>query len=85
MKLGFIGTGKMGYNIVLRLKKKGHKVIAHNRSPEPLYELHDRGINVAFSLDDLVLRMESPRILWLMVSSTAVGKVIDEDGRQSFA
>jgi 6-phosphogluconate dehydrogenase len=76
MRLGLIGTGKMGYNMVLRLKKRGYNIIAHNRSPEPLYELHDNGIDVAFTLDDLVIQLESPRILWLMVSSSAVDNVL---------
>jgi 6-phosphogluconate dehydrogenase len=77
MRIGLIGTGKMGYNMVLRLKKKRYRVIAHNRSPEPLYKLHDMGIDVAFTLEDLVVQLQSPRILWLMVSSNAVGKVLD--------
>jgi 6-phosphogluconate dehydrogenase len=33
MKLGYIGLGKMGKNMVLRLLEQGLEVVAWNRSP----------------------------------------------------
>ncbi len=35
MQIGIIGLGKMGMQIARRLHKKGHRVVAWNRSPDP--------------------------------------------------
>ena len=35
MQLGYIGLGKMGFQMAERLLEKKHTVIAFNRSPEP--------------------------------------------------
>jgi 6-phosphogluconate dehydrogenase len=77
MEIGFVGTGTMGYNMVLRLSKKGHKVLAHNRSPEPLYKLHKSGINVAFTFEELFYGLKSPRAIWLMIPAGEVTKVLE--------
>ena len=34
MQLGFVGLGKMGLNMVTRLVRGGHEVVAYDRSPE---------------------------------------------------
>lgn len=39
MKLGFIGLGKMGSRMVLKLLEEGHEVVVWNRSKEPVAEL----------------------------------------------
>ena len=39
MKMGFIGLGRMGKNIVLNLLEHDIEVVAWNRSPEPREEL----------------------------------------------
>src|SRR3989344_690597 len=39
MKVGFIGLGKMGSRIVLKLLKEGHTVVVWNRSKEPIERL----------------------------------------------
>jgi len=36
MELGFAGLGRMGGNMVERLLRRGHRVVAYNRNPEPL-------------------------------------------------
>src|SRR6266550_3866366 len=38
MEIGIIGLGRMGGNMVSRLLKKGHRVVANNRSPGPIKE-----------------------------------------------
>lgn len=75
MKLGYIGLGRMGKNMVLRLLENGQEVVAWNRSPEPLKEVTAAGATGAASLEDLIKKLEAPRIIWLMLTA---GEVIDE-------
>ena len=43
MELGFIGLGRMGMNMVIRLVQGGHRVVVYNRSPEKVREAEARG------------------------------------------
>ena len=36
MELGMIGLGRMGLNMTIRLRHGGHRVVAHNRTREPI-------------------------------------------------
>lgn len=49
MKIGLIGTGKMGKAMALRLLEKGHSVSVWNRTPDKLAELRSAGAEVADS------------------------------------
>ncbi len=75
MKIGYIGLGKMGKNMVFHLLEQGIEIVAFNRSPEPLQEVEKAGAKAAQSLEDLVLKLESPRIIWLMLPA---GEVTDD-------
>jgi 3-hydroxyisobutyrate dehydrogenase-like beta-hydroxyacid dehydrogenase len=48
-KLGFIGLGVMGGNMVSRLLEKGHTVTGYNRTPAKAQWLVDRGMRLAES------------------------------------
>lgn len=74
MKIGFIGLGRMGKNMVLRQLEQGNRIVAWNRSPQPLQEVVAAGAIGAKDLDDLVSKLESPGIIWLMLPA---GEVID--------
>jgi len=39
MRIGFIGLGRMGGNMVRRLLRDGHEIVAYNRSPEKTREI----------------------------------------------
>ena len=39
MKLGYIGLGKMGYNMAELLLEKGHQLVAYNRSAAPVWKI----------------------------------------------
>lgn len=81
MQVGFIGLGKMGMNMVLRLKEQGYEVIAWNRSPEPREEAAKQGIAVATSIDQLMQQMESPHVVWIMVEAgNPVESILFGDG-----
>ncbi|MDD5050675.1 MAG: decarboxylating 6-phosphogluconate dehydrogenase [Candidatus Pacebacteria bacterium] len=78
MKLGYIGLGKMGMNMVLRLHEKKQDVIAYNRSPEPRLEGKKAGLRVADSYEALLAELPTPRTVWVMVPNNVVDSVIAE-------
>lgn len=59
MRVGYIGLGKMGRNMVLRFMEKGIEVVAWNRSPEPLEEVTQAGAVAAKDLGDLVSKLRN--------------------------
>jgi 6-phosphogluconate dehydrogenase len=69
MKLGFVGLGKMGGNMVQRLLMNGHQIVAYARTAETVKRIEEKGAVGASSLQDMVNKLEAPRIIWLMVPS----------------
>lgn len=67
MEIGFVGLGKMGLNMVIRLLQKGHRTVVYNRSPEPVHQAEQHGAIGASSLEDLVRCLTRPRAVWVMV------------------
>jgi 6-phosphogluconate dehydrogenase len=67
MKLGYIGLGKMGKNMVERLLTKKHEVVVWNRSSEVAKDMQKLGAKAAESIEELVSALPSPRIIWLML------------------
>jgi 6-phosphogluconate dehydrogenase len=67
MKLGFVGLGRMGGNMVTRLIGGGHRVVAYDRSPEAGALARRNGAQLASSLGELVRVLEPPRAVWIMV------------------
>ncbi|HUJ19043.1 MAG TPA: decarboxylating 6-phosphogluconate dehydrogenase [Nitrospirota bacterium] len=78
MKLGYIGLGKMGFNMVQRLLEKGHEVVAYDRSPESVKAIAKEGARPADSLQDMVQALPVPRLVWIMVPYQAVDAVLAE-------
>lgn len=76
MKIGFIGLGKMGLNMVHRLLKDNHEIVVYNRSREPIEEVEKLGAIAADSVKDLIGKLEGRKVIWLMVPS---GKPVDEN------
>ncbi len=67
MKLGLVGLGRMGANMVRRMVKGGHEVVVANRSRGPVDELAAEGAIPSDSLADLISKLEAPRVVWLML------------------
>ncbi|HLE40645.1 MAG TPA: decarboxylating 6-phosphogluconate dehydrogenase [Nitrospirota bacterium] len=78
MKLGYIGLGKMGYNMVELLLDRKHDVVVYNRSEEPVRKIAQRGARPAGSLKELVSALVPPRLVWIMVPYQAVDPVLKE-------
>src|SRR5262245_25397368 len=69
MRLAMVGLGRMGGNMTRRLLRDKHEVVAWDRSADAVTELAGAGAEGAKDLADLVRRLESPRLVWLMVPS----------------
>ncbi|HZE19368.1 MAG TPA: decarboxylating 6-phosphogluconate dehydrogenase [Candidatus Angelobacter sp.] len=70
MELGFIGLGRMGKNMVLRLLDGKHRIVAWDRSAEPVHEVELRGATGAASPADLASKLrDAPRAVWVMVTA----------------
>ena len=65
-----IGLGRMGGNMVTRLRQHGLDVVAFDRSPEAIARAESDGATGVHSLEELVERLtERPRVAWVMVPS----------------
>ncbi len=60
MQVGMVGLGRMGANMVERLRRGEHDVIGYDRNPE---------VSEVRSLSELVERLVPPRTAWVMVPS----------------
>ena len=67
MRIGFIGLGRMGANMVRRLMLDHHEIVIYNRTPERTKEIAAEGATASFSIADLVAALEKPRAVWVMV------------------
>lgn len=93
MRVGFIGLGRMGANMVLHMIEEGVDVVAYNRSKEKTQELVEESAKLkvqdakgengeltdVYSIKDLISQLPSPKIVWIMVpAGTPVDAVIEE-------
>jgi 6-phosphogluconate dehydrogenase len=69
MQIGFVGLGRMGGNMVTRLRQGGHEVVAFDFSTEAVAKAAEQGATGVDSLAALVAAMEAPRRIWIMVPS----------------
>ena len=70
MKLAMIGLGKMGANMARRLIGDGHEVVGYNLDDAVTNDLAEEvGLIPAYSLAEAVEKLESPRVVWVMVPS----------------
>jgi len=67
MQLGFIGLGKMGLNMVTRLTRAGHQVVAYDQSSAAVQRTEAVGAHGAASLETVVKALSAPRAIWVMV------------------
>ncbi|MDO4697006.1 MAG: decarboxylating NADP(+)-dependent phosphogluconate dehydrogenase [Neisseria sp.] len=78
--IGVIGLAVMGQNLILNMNDKGFKVVAYNRTTSKVDDfLNSAAKNTqiigAYSLQELVEKLEKPRKIMMMVRS---GSVVDE-------
>jgi 6-phosphogluconate dehydrogenase len=78
MKLGMIGLGRMGSNMVRRLLGAGHECVAFDVHSKPALELAKVGATAASSLAELVGKLEKSRAIWIMVPAAVVDSTLAE-------
>jgi 6-phosphogluconate dehydrogenase len=73
MQIGFVGLGKMGANMVRRIRRDSdHEVVGWAHHQEMVDALAgETGMTSASSLEDMVSKLEAPRTIWLMIPSGA--------------
>lgn len=71
MELGFIGLGKMGMNMVTRLRRDNHRIVVFDRSADLVKQAESHGCVATASLPDLIGKLVAPRTVWVMVPSGA--------------
>jgi 6-phosphogluconate dehydrogenase len=67
MELGFVGLGRMGMNMVIRLQRDRHRIVSYDRSADIVKQSTQEGAVGATSLKDLVAQLTPPRAVWTMV------------------
>ena len=67
MELGFVGLGRMGLNMVRRLRRDQHRIVAYDRASDIVKEAGREGATGSGSLKDLVSQLTAPRAVWVMV------------------
>ncbi|MEI7556349.1 phosphogluconate dehydrogenase (NAD(+)-dependent, decarboxylating) [Candidatus Chlorohelix sp.] len=73
MELGFLGLGRMGFNMSRRLLLGGHSVVAHDSDEIRTQEIMEQGAIGTSSHQDMVSKLkQSPKCVWLMVPSGQV-------------
>ena len=70
MRLAMIGLGKMGGNMVRRLRRGGIEVVGYDRAAEVVAQLSaDEGMLASSSVADAVTKLAGSRVVWLMLPS----------------
>ena len=67
MEIGFVGLGKMGMNMVERLRRDNHQIVAFDLDDAKRKEVSTFGADGVNSLKELVTRLKPPRGVWVMV------------------
>lgn len=74
MQIGLIGLGKMGYNLALNMKSKGHTVVAFDANKNAMEKIQQESIAVVTSIQELAQALTGRKVIWLMVPA---GQVVD--------
>lgn len=79
MTIAIHGLGRMGIQIAHKLAESEHRVIAHNRSPEPIQEAANYGAVPALTKQAVIDAFDGEQVvLWLMLPADIVDPQIDE-------
>ena len=78
MNIAMVGLGRMGGNMVERLIRNGHTCVVYDRSQETVKKYEAKKATGASSYADMVKKLPTPRIIWLMVPAGVVDQTIHE-------
>lgn len=77
MQIGIMGLGRMGMNMSRRWLHGGHEVVAYNRSVGKVKILEEEGAKGAASVEELIEKLDKPRVLWIMLPASTVDEQIE--------
>ncbi|MBI5438248.1 MAG: decarboxylating 6-phosphogluconate dehydrogenase [Nitrosomonadales bacterium] len=70
MRMAMVGLGKMGGNMVRRLRRGGIEVVGYDRAADVVAQIaKEEGMVAASSVEDAVKKLSAPRVVWLMLPS----------------
>lgn len=87
-QIGFVGLGRMGGNMVARIRRDSdHDVVAFDFSEAAVRAAEGHGAIGAAGLEELVAKLDAPRIVWVMVPAgdptqqtiDALAELLDRD------
>jgi len=78
MKIGMIGLGRMGANMVRRLMKAGHECVVYDRKQQAVDDLVKEGAVGSTALSEFAGKLDEPRAIWLMVPAAVVDSSISD-------
>lgn len=74
MHIGFIGLGKMGFNLVTNLINHGHTVVGYDINAALVEAIQGEGAQGELTLEGLYKALPEKRVLWLMIPA---GPLVD--------
>ncbi len=77
-QIGYVGLGKMGSNMVTRLKQQEWNVVATDPDAAARERVKKVGAMAVAGIPALVKKLKSPRVVWLMVPHQVVDSVLKE-------
>ena len=79
MRIGMVGLGRMGANMVRRLQHGGHECVAYDHTAANVKAaVAASGARGAATPAELVKALTPPRVVWIMVPAAVVDSVIGE-------
>ena len=76
MKIGMIGLGRMGANMVRRLMQAGHECVVFDPNAAAVADLVSKGAVGAASATELLTKLGDARVVWIMIPAGAVDNLI---------
>ena len=80
MQIGFVGLGKMGASMAMKLCRANIHVVGFDADAKSVDALKSEpGFDGAYSLDTLLNAFKTPRIIWLMLpAGEATARIAEE-------
>lgn len=75
-----IGLGRMGSNMVRRLSRAGHRCVVYDHNAAAAQALAAEGATAAASIEQLLAKLPSPRVVWIMIPAGAVDALLKSLG-----
>jgi 6-phosphogluconate dehydrogenase len=76
MELGMIGLGRMGTNMVRRLRQAGHQCVVYDIDANAVDALAKEGAIGSKSIEEFAHKLKQPRAIWMMVPAVVVDSTL---------